>query len=78
VDADAVTDLDYSAARIVRDLLGELASKNVRVAFARVSDFWRVDLDEHGISAMLGEARIFATLHDAIAASNADRATNGP
>ena len=29
VDASAVTDLDYSAARTVRDLLDELSAKNV-------------------------------------------------
>jgi len=73
-----VTDIDYSAAQTVRDLLGELASKNVRVAFARVSEFLRADLDRFGISATLGEARIFATLHDALATSSADRAPNDP
>ena len=56
-------DIDYSAAETVCDLLGELASKSVRVAFARVSGFLRADLHRLGISAMLGEARIFETLH---------------
>ena len=73
VDASAVTDLDYSAARIVRDLLGELKSKNVRVAFARVTVYLRADLDRYGIAATLGEAQIFATLHEAIDAARADR-----
>jgi MFS superfamily sulfate permease-like transporter len=75
VDADAVTDIDYSAARTLRDLLGELANRNVQVAFARVSAFLRADLDKHGVGAMLGEARIFATLHGAIAALRVDRAS---
>jgi high affinity sulfate transporter 1 len=78
VDADALTDLDYSAARTLRDLLGELKSRNVRVAFARVSDFLRADFARHGISATMGEALLFATLHDAIAASRADGALNDP
>jgi sulfate permease, SulP family len=65
LDAGTVTDLDYSAARTVRDLLGELTAKNVGVAFARVSAYLRADLDRHGISAKVGEARIFATLHEA-------------
>src|SRR6516165_6578587 len=56
VDAGAVTDLDYSAARTVHDLLGELAARNVSVAFARVNNYLRADLDRHGISAQLGEA----------------------
>ena len=67
VDAGAITDIDYSAARTVRDLLGELASKNIGVVFARVSSYLRADLDRHGMSARIGEARIFATLHEAIA-----------
>jgi high affinity sulfate transporter 1 len=69
LDADAITDIDYSAARTVRDLHGELAGKNIRIAFARVTDFLKADLDRFGLSVMLGETRIFDTLHDAIAAS---------
>jgi high affinity sulfate transporter 1 len=72
VDAGAVTDLDYSAARTVHDLLGELTARNVSVAFARVNNYLRADLDRHGISAQLGEARIHATLHEALAASRGD------
>ncbi len=68
LDADAVNDIDYSAAGVVRDLLGELATRKIRVAFARVSQYLRADLDRHGISARLGEKRIFAKLHEAIAA----------
>jgi high affinity sulfate transporter 1 len=78
LDADALTDIDYSAARTVRDLLGDLASKNVRVAFGRVSAFLRADLDRLGVGEMLGESRISETLHDAIAASSANRASNDP
>jgi sulfate permease, SulP family len=39
LDAGTVTDLDYSAARTVRDLLGELTAKNVGVMFARVNTY---------------------------------------
>jgi high affinity sulfate transporter 1 len=75
LDADAVTDIDYSAARTIRDLHAELAAKNVRVALARVSEFLRTDLDKFGINATLGEARIFDTLHEAIAASRVPNGT---
>src|SRR5271165_6821733 len=78
LDAGTVTDLDYSAARTVRDLLGELTTKNVGVAFARVSVYLRADLDRHGISAKVGEARIFATLHEALAAVWAGGSLAGP
>ena len=78
LDAGTVTDLDYSAARTVRDLLGELTAKNVAVMFARVNTYLRADLDKHGISAKLGEARIFATLHEAIDATRPGGPLAGP
>jgi SulP family sulfate permease len=68
VDSGAITDLDYSAARSIRDLLDDLARRRVGVVFARVNEYLRSDMDRHGITAALGETRIFATLHEAIAA----------
>ncbi len=67
VDAGAITDIDYSAAHAVRDLLNDLARQKVGVVFARVSQYLRSDMDRHGITAEIGEARIFPTLHEAIA-----------
>jgi MFS superfamily sulfate permease-like transporter len=72
VDAGAVTDVDYSAARTVRDLVGELQSRNITVAFARANAYLRADLDRHGLSAELGKTRIFGTLHEALEAARAD------
>jgi MFS superfamily sulfate permease-like transporter len=66
VDAGAITDIDYSAAQSVRDLLDDLASRGVNVIFARVNAFLRSDLDRHGVAAVVGESRIFKTLHEAI------------
>ena len=71
VDAGAITDVDYSAARSIRDLLDDLARQNVGMIFARVSRYLRSDMDRHGITAAVGEARIFPTLHEAIAAARA-------
>ncbi|SFK35283.1 SulP family inorganic anion transporter [Methylocapsa palsarum] len=70
IDATAITNLDYSAARSLRDLITELRSKGVRPIFARVSEYLRSDLDRHGITAVLGEQYIFWTLHKAIAAAH--------
>jgi SulP family sulfate permease len=69
VDASALTDIDYSAAHGVRDLLADLTRQGVGVLFARVSPYLRADLDRHGITAAVGEHCIFATLHEAIAAA---------
>jgi sulfate permease, SulP family len=68
VDASAITDIDFSAARAIRDLFAELAARNVTIVFARVSPYLRADMDRHGVTAAAGEAHIFATLHQAIAA----------
>jgi SulP family sulfate permease len=82
VEAGAITDLDYSAARSIRELLDDLAPYKVDMMFARVSPYLRSDMDRHGITAAIGAARIFTTLHEAIAAARggglgADRGT-GP
>ncbi len=67
VDAAAITDIDYSAAKSLCDLLAELALRNVGVVFGRVTSYLRSDMDRHGITAAVGAARIFPTLHEAIA-----------
>jgi hypothetical protein len=50
----------------VRALRAELVARNVRVVVASVSPFLRADMDRHGITAAVGEANVFTTLHDAI------------
>lgn len=67
VDAGPITDLDYSAARSVRDLIDDLAARHVGLVFARVTPDLRADLDRHGITTALGEARVFGTMHEALA-----------
>jgi sulfate permease, SulP family len=68
VDAGAITDIDYSAAQSLRDLLDDLDRQGVHVVFARVSPYLRSDMDRHGVTAAVGEAQVFTTLHEAIAA----------
>jgi sulfate permease, SulP family len=45
VDAGAITDIDYSAAQSVRDLLDNLARQTVGMVFSRVSRHLRSDMD---------------------------------
>jgi SulP family sulfate permease len=68
VDAGAITDIDYSAAHSLRDLLDDLVRQQVRMVIGRVSPYLRSDMDRHGITAAVGEAWTFPTLHEAIAA----------
>jgi high affinity sulfate transporter 1 len=70
VDASAITDLDYSAARSLRDLIDDLVRRQVTLVFARVTPFLRADLDRHGITEAVGETHLFTTLHEALAALN--------
>lgn len=67
IDAAAITDIDYSAAQTLRDLIDELTRRRVCVVLARVNQYLLSDLDRHRITAVLGESRIFGTLHEAIA-----------
>ncbi|MGO9423722.1 SulP family inorganic anion transporter [Roseiarcus sp.] len=67
VDAGAITDIDYSAARTLRDLFSELTAKNISVAFGRAEPSLRSDLERHGVAAILGEGRIYPSLHGALA-----------
>jgi sulfate permease, SulP family len=69
IDCGAITDIDYSAARSIRDLLKDLMQQNVAVIFARVNPYLRSDMDRHCISPVVGDNRIFSTLHEAIAAA---------
>jgi high affinity sulfate transporter 1 len=71
VDAGAITDIDYSAAQSLLELLEDLERQKVSMVFGRVNDYLRSDMDRHGITAAIGEGHIFPTLHEAIAAAQA-------
>ena len=73
VDAGAITALDYSAARMVRELSQSLAQSGVLLVFARVSSYLRLDMDRHNITSVIGAARIFPTLHEAVDAVHPTR-----
>jgi SulP family sulfate permease len=72
VDAGAITDLDYSAARTLADFCEGLKQRGVNVLFARANQYLRADMDRHGITAVLGESHIFETLHQALVAAGFD------
>ena len=60
------------------ELLEELARRNVTMSFARVTPSLRSDMDRHGITAAIDEARIFTTLHEAIAAAHSAARDDDP
>ena len=69
IDAGAITDIDYSAARTLHALFADLGGRDTTVIIARANQFLRGDLERHGITAALGASRIFATLHEGLAAA---------
>ncbi|MGO4714287.1 SulP family inorganic anion transporter [Bradyrhizobium sp. 2TAF24] len=80
IDAGAIAAVDYSAARSIGDLCRGLIENGVEIIFARVSPYLRADMERHHVADVLGEARIFATLHEALASIGMEAATepSGP
>jgi len=68
VDAEAITNVDYTATRVVRELHQELADRGVVLAFARVPASLKADLDRHLLTEVIGPTQFFDRLHDAVAA----------
>ena len=68
VDAGAITNVDYTAARVVRELQQDLLSRGVELVLAHVQSDLKPDLDRHRITQAIGPGRIFDTLHGALAA----------
>ncbi|HTB87489.1 MAG TPA: SulP family inorganic anion transporter [Steroidobacteraceae bacterium] len=75
VDAGAITDIDYSAAQSLLELLEDLKHQKVSMVFGRVNYYLRSDMDRHGITAAIGEGHIFPTLHEAVAAAHGENIT---
>jgi MFS superfamily sulfate permease-like transporter len=73
VDASAITDLDYSAARSVRALIEDLARGGVRIIFGRVNEYLRADMDRHHITEAIGARYLCPTLHEALQLAGAER-----
>jgi len=70
VDAGAITNIDYSAARIMRDLQQELLTRGVRLILVHAELSLLADIRRHRLSDVIGADQIFDTLHEALAAIN--------
>jgi MFS superfamily sulfate permease-like transporter len=68
VDAEAMTHVDYSAARVVMELRRSLEAAGVVLAFARMPWDAKADFDRHHLTEAIGSGRIFNRLHDALGA----------
>jgi len=68
LDADAMSDIDYTGARTLGALADELRRQGVAVAIARSSHLVHHDLKHSGVLRDIGAERLFATVEDAVAA----------
>ncbi len=66
VDAEAITQVDYSAARVIEELKKDLATAGVSFGFARLPWNTRADFDRHHLTECIGTSWIFNRLHDAL------------
>jgi high affinity sulfate transporter 1 len=78
IDAGPITDLDYSAARELLELFGELHQRGIQILFARVTPDLRSDMDRHGITETLSTKYLFTTLHEALAWVDSTEVTDAP
>jgi sulfate permease, SulP family len=73
IDASAITDLDYSAARSIGELCETIKRSGIEVIFARVNRYLRSDMDRHGITPIVEERCIFSTLHEALSMAGVEK-----
>jgi sulfate permease, SulP family len=73
VDAGAITGVDYSAARVLRDLQQDLTSRSITLVLVHAESSLRADLFRHRLSDVIGADRIFDSLHEALAVIFKDR-----
>jgi high affinity sulfate transporter 1 len=65
VDAGAITNVDFTAACVVRELQEDLSAQGTGLVFAHVQSDLKPDLDRHHLTEVIG---IFDSLHEALAA----------
>ncbi len=68
VDAGAITNVDFTAARVVGEIQKDLAARGAGLVLAHVQSDLKPDLDRHHLTEIIGADRIFDTLHEALPA----------
>jgi len=68
LDAQAITDIDVTAAEALRGLEQELAQRGIALKFAHANRPLRKVLERIGFTGELGQASFFSSIHEAVAA----------
>lgn len=73
VDAGAITSVDYSAARVLRELQDDLLRASVVLLLVHAPASLQADLKRHRVEEVIGADHIFDSLHEALGAIRAQR-----
>ncbi|MGB7352958.1 MAG: SulP family inorganic anion transporter [Acidobacteriaceae bacterium] len=68
VDAEAITDIDYSASRVIAQLDKQLAEAGVALGFARMPWSAAADFQRHHLADVIPPSMIFDSLHQSVQA----------
>jgi high affinity sulfate transporter 1 len=66
LNAEAIVEIDITAADVLEELRRELASRHITIALARVKQDLYIQLKKAGLVESIGANRIYPTLHTAI------------
>jgi SulP family sulfate permease len=78
IDAGAITSVDYSAARVLRDLQQDLIRGGVVLVLVHAQSSLQADLDRHRLTDIIGPNHVFDTLREALAAIREQRVHTAP
>lgn len=68
VNTEAIVEIDITAADMLKELHRELAAQHITFAMSRVKQDFYVQLKKAGLVDLIGQAKLYPTLHTAIAA----------
>ena len=68
LDSNGISDIDYSAARVLGELASELRQEGLRIGVARASHLVRHTLKLSGVLNIIGTQRLFPSVDDAVTA----------
>jgi MFS superfamily sulfate permease-like transporter len=77
IDADGMSDIDYTGLQALRDLATELRQRGVSIGIARASHLVHHDLKHGALLKQLGSGHLFASVQEAVTALQHQRRT-GP
>jgi SulP family sulfate permease len=68
LDADGMSDIDYTGLQVLRELVGELDQRGIAIGIARASHLVHYDLKQGAILQRLGPDHLFVSVEDAVTA----------